>query len=107
MNSNLKEKVVSLEWQTWSNGQYYRRESLELSGVPETIENKDLVGAVLGIFEKLDVMVDPSNVEDCHWIKSSKDPKKVIENVSRRKEANKISLSKKISEWYKLIITRY
>ena len=53
---------------------------------------------MLGIFEKLDVMVDPSNVEDCHWIKSSKDPKKVIENVSRRKEANKISLSKKISE---------
>ena len=95
VNTNLKEKVVSLEWQTWSSCQYYRRESLKLSGIPETIENKDLVGSVLGIFEKMDVMVDPSNVEDCHWIKSSKDPKKVIENVSRRKEANKISLSKK------------
>ena len=40
-------------------------------------------------------MVDPSNVQDCHWIKSSKGPKKVIVNLSRRKDANKIRLSKK------------
>ena len=50
---------------------------------------------MLGIFEKLDVMVDPSSVEDCHWIKSSKDPKKVIAKVFTRKNVNKISLSKK------------
>ena len=66
VNTKLKENVVSLERQTWSNSQYSRRECLELSGIPETIENKDLEGTVLGIFEKLDVMVDPSNVEDCH-----------------------------------------
>ena len=64
------EKVVSLERQTWSNCQYSRRECLELSGIPETIENKDLEGTVLGIFEKLNVMVDLINAEDCHWIKS-------------------------------------
>ena len=75
VNTKLKEKVVSLERQTWRNSQYSRRECLELSGIPETIENKDLEGTLLGIFEKLDVMVDPSNVEDCHWIKSSKGPK--------------------------------
>ena len=78
VNIKLKEKVVSLERQTWSNSQYSRRECLELSGIPETIENKDLEGTVLGIFEKLDVMVDPSNVEDCHCIKFSKDPKKLL-----------------------------
>ena len=59
------------------------------------MENKDLERTVLSIFEKLDVMVDPSNVEDCHWIKSSKDPKKVIVKLSTRKNASKISLSKK------------
>ena len=62
VNTKLKEKVVSLERQTWSNSQYSRRECLELSGIPETIENKDLEGTVLGIFEKLNVMVDPSSV---------------------------------------------
>ena len=68
---------------------------MELSGIPETIENKDLKGTVLGIFEKLDLMVDPGNVEDCHWIKSSKGAKKVIVKLCRRKDANKIHLLKK------------
>ena len=66
VNTKLKEKVVSLDRQTWSNSQYSRRECLELSSIPETIENKDLKGTVFVIFEKLDVMVDPSNVGDCH-----------------------------------------
>ena len=40
-------------------------------------------------------MVDPSNVEDCHWIKPSKGAKKVIVKLSRRKDANKMRLFKK------------
>ena len=56
INTKLKERVVNLERQTWSNSQYSRRECLDLSGIPETIENKDLEGTLLGIFEKLDVM---------------------------------------------------
>ena len=95
VNTKLKEKFVSLERQTWSNSQYSRRECLELSSIPETVENKDLEGTLLCIFEKLDVMVDPGNVEDCYWIKSSKGAKKVIVKFSRRKDANKIRLLKK------------
>ena len=95
VNTKLKEKVVTLERQTWSNSQYSRRECLELSGIPEAIENKDLEGTVLGIFEKLDVMLDPSNIEDCHSIKPSKGAKTVIVKLSRRKDANKIRLLKK------------
>ena len=55
---------------------------------------------MLGIFEELNVMVDPSNVEDCHWIKSSKGPKQVVVKLFRRKDANKMRLSKKRSEGY-------
>ena len=50
---------------------------------------------MLGIFENLDMMMDPSNVVDCYWIKSSKRAKKVIVKHSRRKDANKIRLLKK------------
>ena len=96
VSTKLKEKVVSLERKTWSNSQYSRQECLELSAIPETIEKKDLEGTVLGIFEILDVMVDPDNVEDYHWIKSSKGAKKVIVKLSRRKVANKIRLLKKV-----------
>ena len=98
MNTKLTEKVVSLERQIWSNSQYSTRACLELSDIPETIENKDLDGTVLDIFKKLNVMVDPSNVEDCHWIKSSKSPKQVVVKLFRRKDANKMRLSKKRSE---------
>ena len=46
VNTKLKEKVKILERQTWSNSQYSRREYLELTGITETIENKDLEGTV-------------------------------------------------------------
>ena len=61
---------------------------------------------MLGIFEKLDVMVDPSNVEDCHWIKPSKGAKKVIVKLSRRKDANKIRLLKKGLNDMDAVLTR-
>ena len=44
VNTKLKENVVSLEQQTWSNSQYSRRECFELKGIPEFIENKGLEG---------------------------------------------------------------
>ena len=50
VNTKLKGKVVSLKQQTRSNSQYSRRECLELSGIPETIENNNLERSVLGIF---------------------------------------------------------
>ena len=64
VNSVLREMVTSLE-----------RECLELTGIPETNGNNTLENTVLKIFGKLEVNVDPSNVEDCHWISSKKWPK--------------------------------
>ena len=45
-------------------------------------------------FEKIDISVDPENVEDCHWVKSQH-LKKVIIKLSRWKDANKICSEKK------------
>ena len=70
VNSKLRERVVSLERQCWSNSQYSRRECLEISGFPESLKNEDLEQTVLKVFEELNVVVDPSDVEDCHWVAS-------------------------------------
>ena len=94
VNSVLRERVTSLERQCWSNSQYSRRECLELTGIPETSDNNTLESTVLKIFEKLEVNVDPSNVEDCHWISSKNSPKRVIVKVSKSKDAPKIRSSK-------------
>ena len=80
-----------MERQCWANNQYSRRECLEISGIPENIENKDLENLTLQIFEKIDVSVDPENVEDSHWVKTQK----VIIKLSRWKDANKIRSEKK------------
>ena len=44
-------------------------------------------------FDKLDVAIDPSDIEDCHWLKSH-GPKKVIITFARRKDANLIRKNK-------------
>ena len=94
VNSNLCKNITTLERQCWANNQYSRRECLEISGIPENIENKDLENLTLQIFEKIDVSVDPGNVEDCHWVKTQLS-KKVIIKLCRRKDANKIRSEKK------------
>ena len=92
----LRQRVTSLERHCWSNSQYSRRECLESTGIsPETSDNNTLESTVLKIFEKLEVNVDPSNVEDYHWISSKNGPKRVIVKVSKRKGVSKLRSSKR------------
>ena len=93
VNSKLHRRVVALERQRWGNNQYSRTESLEISSVPDSVSNDDLEKTTTKIFDKLDVAIDPSNIEDCHWFKSY-GPKKVIIKFARRKDVNLIRKNK-------------
>ena len=53
VNSNLCEKITTLERQSWANNQYSRRECLEIFGIPENIDNKDLENLTLQISRRL------------------------------------------------------
>ena len=70
VNSNPWKKIIALGKQFWANNYYSRRECLEISGIPENIENKDLENLTLQTFERIDINVDPANVEDCYWVKT-------------------------------------
>ena len=94
VNSNIWKKITILERQCWANNQYNRRKCLEICSIPENIENKDLENLTLQIFEKINISVDPENVEDCHWVKTLRS-KKVIIKLSRWKDAIKIRSEKK------------
>ena len=89
VNSKLCELVVALERQCWGNNQYSRCECVEIFGVPDSVSNDDLEKTTIKIFDKLDVSVDPSNIEYCHWLKSN-GPKKVIIKFASHKDANLI-----------------
>ena len=94
VNNKLKEHIVSLERQCWSNSQYSRRECLEITGIPDKTDQKDLENTALNFFRKLDVEIDSSNIKDCHWL-PSKGPKHAIIKFSKRKDANRIRHCKK------------
>ena len=69
------------------NSQYSRRECLELIAYLKLLKIRIWKGQCLAFLKKLDVMVDPSNTEDCHSIKSSKGSKNIILNLFRGKNA--------------------
>ena len=92
----MKNQIVVLECKYWSNEQYSTRECLEISGIPCDTEAGELEETVLKAFEKLDIDIDSKNVEDCHWLKTRNNFKKVIIELSKRKGADKIREIKKI-----------
>ena len=86
--------MVVLERQCCENSQYSRCKCLEITSVPGSVSNDDLEETTIKIFDKLDVAIDPSNIEDCHWLKSN-GPKKGITKFARRRDANLIQKKKK------------
>ena len=46
--------MVAFDRQCWGNSQYFRRECLETTVVPDSISNDDLEETILKIFDKLD-----------------------------------------------------
>ena len=94
VSSKLREQIVLLERQCWSNCQYSRGGCLELSVLLESIENSELEDTALKLIKKLDVEIGSFNNEDCQWL-PSKEPKRVIIKFSKRKDANSIQRVKK------------
>ena len=75
-----------VERKCWENEQYSRREYLEISGIPESIQDDDLEDCLLKIFSECNTPVDPANIESSHRLKSKTRPKKVIIKLSKRKD---------------------
>lgn len=90
-----KQQIITLERQCWSNEQYSRRECLEISGIPEDTSSETLEKTVLDVFSKIDVDIQPDNIEACHWLKSDRTGKKAIVKFSKRKDADKVRKCKR------------
>ena len=89
--------IVVLERKCWSNEQYSRHECLETSGILSDTEADELEETVLKVFEKIDVDVNPENV-NCLWLKTRNTSKKVISNYRKEKMPKK-KKKKEIAEF--------
>ena len=88
VNNKLVDQVTRLERKCWGNEQYSTRECIEISGIPQSIEQIDLERTLLNVFDKIDAPVDPQNIEACHRLKSDDNGRsnKVIVKFSKRKD---------------------
>ena len=97
INNKLVEQVTRLERKCWENDQYSRRQCIEISGIPQSIEQIDLERTLLNVFDKIDAPVDPQNIGACHRLKSDDNGRsnKVIVEFSKRKDMVQIMNKKK------------
>ena len=82
-----------MERQCWANAQYWRRECLEVAGIPRQVDDKNLETKVLSIFQKIGCTTDPTFIDDCHRLGKNND--KVIVKFTRRKDCKQILKVKK------------
>ena len=97
VNNKLVDQVTRLERKCLENEQYSRRECIEISGIPQSIEQIDLERTVLNVFDKIDAPVDPQNIEACHRLKSDDNGRsnKVIVKFNNRKDMVRVRNKKK------------
>ena len=68
MNNLLPQRVVDLQRQYWARAQYSRREYLEITGIPRTVDDNFLEEKVIQVFQKIGCNIDFSNIKVCHRI---------------------------------------
>ena len=99
-NNSLSERLIALERQCWANAQYSRWECLEITGIPSSVNDKDLEEVVCKTITKAGVDITADNIEDFHHVGNKgqtiikfgkrKVPRQVL---SVRKDLNKVKMS--------------
>ena len=66
--------------------QYGRRNNIEITGIPDTVQDNELENKVIGIFDAIGVEANSADFEDFHRVgKSKNNSKKVIARFVNRK----------------------
>ena len=81
-NDRLVERVVKTERQCWENAQYSRRDTLEIVGIPNSIDNSALEETVRDVFKKIGVEIDERDVQASHRLKEK--DRTIVKFVDRK-----------------------
>ena len=83
-DSNLMNRVLTLERQSFSTQQYSRRDCIEFHGIPVTVTDEELEEKVCLILNSIDAPTTPEQIQACHRMK---DKKRTIVKFVNRKSA--------------------
>ena len=77
--SYLNKRIVTLDSNHNMLEQYGRRNNIEITGIPNTVQDNELENKVIEIFDAIGVEANSADFEDCHRVgKSKNNLKKVI-----------------------------
>ena len=94
--SYLDKKVVSLEAKHNILEQYGRRNNIEITGIPDTVQDNQLENKVIEILDAIGIGTKSVDFEDCHRVGKSKNTsKKVIARFVNRKLVEKVLCKRK------------
>ena len=84
--SNLNKRIVFLVFNHNMLEQYGRRNNIRITGIPDTVQDKELENKVIEIFDAIGVEANSADFQDCHRVgKSKNNSKKVIARFVNRK----------------------
>ena len=83
--------MVETERQCWANSQYFRRECLEVLGIPISVKDDALEDKLLDVFREIGVEIGQRDIQACHRVKNNQ----TIVKFSNRKDCLQILRVKK------------
>ena len=73
VNNVLLKQVLSAERELWRNAQYSRRECVKISGIPTSVDNKELEPTIWKVLQHIDIDITEGKIESYHRINKSSD----------------------------------
>ena len=97
---NQDSMIQELQLQINLQDQYSRRQNLEIAGIPDSVEQKELEDTVISIFNNIGVKVKSEDIVACHRLQKSKKsphhiPARTIVRMVNRKNCEKIKRNRK------------
>ena len=102
VNHKMEEKIVYLEKNQVKGEQYSRRKNVEISGIPNSIPDKDLENTVTSVCKDSGVEIDPKHIEGRQRLTPSrnsrgKDKRVIVKFVNRKHSEALLRDKKRIS----------
>ena len=90
---DFKNRLVQVERNLFLSDQYERRDCVELVGIPDNVQQKDLENVVIDAFAVAGVTVVPRDFQACHRLKNKST---VIAKMTNRKDVQSLLIAKKL-----------
>ena len=87
--SYLNKRIISLESNHNMLEQYGRRNNIEITGIPDTVQDIELENKVIEIFDAIGVEANSADFKDCHRVGKSKNNSNLLIEKSLKMPSTK------------------